>query len=124
MESSLTRLELDLRAAGLVVAHRASQIVRKTGNDVVRDAQTFSPVRTGNLRSSIGVDFDSNGLGFEAGPTAIYGRFVEEGTSRMAPQAFLGPAFDRNAPQAVAALELLGASVIEDPGANGVGGGG
>lgn len=112
MPSDLNRLEFDLQQAGLVVAHRASRIIRKTGNDVVRDAQGFCPVKTGNLRSTIGVDFDLDGLGFEAGPTALYGKFVEEGTSRMGPHAYLGPGFDRNVPQVVAALGVLGAVVL------------
>jgi HK97 gp10 family phage protein len=116
MASDLNRLEFDLQQAGFVVAHQASRIVVKTGHDVVRDAQAMCPVDTGNLRSSISVDFRYNGLEFEAGPTASYGRFVEEGTSRMAPHAYLGPAFDRNVPGAVTALGVLGATVIEGTG--------
>lgn len=112
MASGLNRLEFDLLQASLVVAHQASRIVVKTGHDVVRDAQAMCPVDTGNLKSSTSVDFSHNGLAFEAGPTASYGKFVEEGTSRMAPHAFLGPAFDRNVPGAVAALGVLGATVI------------
>lgn len=112
MPSDLNRLQFDLMAAGPIVAARASRAIRKNGYDVVRDAQAFCPVDTGNLKSSIGVDFDSDGLGYEAGPTASYGRYVEEGTSRMAPHAYLGPAFDRNLPGVTAALGLLGASVI------------
>lgn len=112
MTSSLNRLEFDLRRAGLVTAHRASVVIRKVGHDTVRDAQALCPVDTGNLKSSISVDFDFNGLGFEAGPTASYGKFVEEGTSRMAPHAYLGPAFDRNVPQAVTALGMLGATLL------------
>ena len=42
------------------------------------------------------------------GPTADYGRFVEYGTSRMAPQAFMGPSFDRNAALYVQACEAIG----------------
>src|SRR4051794_24712803 len=113
MASDLNRLEFDLRQAGFRVAAQASRVIRKTGQDVVRDAQTFCPVDTGNLKSSISVDYSLNGLAFEAGPTAIYGGFVENGTSRMAPHAYLGPAFDRNVPGAVTALGLLGARVIE-----------
>ena len=112
MASDLNRLEFDLQRAGLVVAHQASRIVVKTGHDVVRDAQAFCPVRTGNLRSSISVDFRYNGLEFEAGPTSSYVGFVERGTSRMAPHAYLGPAFDRNVPGVVTALGLLGATVL------------
>lgn len=113
MASDLNRLEFDLQQAGLIVAHRAGRVIAKTGHDVVRDAQAFCPVKTGNLRSSISVDFDHDGMGFEAGPTASYGIFLELGTSRMGPHAYLGPAFDRNVPGAVTALGLLGATVLE-----------
>jgi len=110
--SDLNRLEFDLRQAGLRVAAQASQVVRRTGQAVVRDAQAMAPVDTGALRASIGVDYDLDGLGFEAGPTVLYGKFVEEGTSRMAPHAYLGPAFDRNVPGVVAALTALGGNVL------------
>lgn len=112
MISGLNRLEIDLTNAGHIAGIRSARIVRKTGQDVVRDAQLLCPVDTGNLRSSIGLDYDPDGFGWEAGPTASYGRYVEEGTSRMAPHAYLGPAFDRNVPAAVAAFEALGGSVI------------
>ncbi|RCG31984.1 HK97 gp10 family phage protein [Sphaerisporangium album] len=53
--------------------------VEKTGHNTVAYAQNLAPVDTGNLRASIGVDFDDDGLGFEAGPTAEYGDTVEYG---------------------------------------------
>lgn len=112
MASGLNRLEADLGRASFEAAAQAAAVVRKVGMDVVRDAQALCPVDTGFLKSSIGVDFDPDGLGFEAGPTAHYGKWVEEGTSRMAPHAYLGPAFDRNIPGAVAALGALGARVL------------
>ena len=112
MISDLNRLEFDLTRAGLLVAHRASVIIRRTGAAVVRDAQMFCPVDTGFLRDSIGFDMDHDSMGFEAGPTAWYGRYVEEGTSRMAPSGYLGPAFDRNVPGAVTALGLLGGRLL------------
>jgi HK97 gp10 family phage protein len=87
--------------------------VQKTGHDVVRDAQAFAPVDTGNLRNSIGVDFDSDRLGFEAGPTASYAPYLEWGTSRMGPHAFMGPAFDRNVPAFIAASEELGGVILD-----------
>jgi HK97 gp10 family phage protein len=110
--SGLNRLEVDLGEASAEVAARASSVVRAAGQMVVRDAQAMAPVDTGALRASISVDYGNGGMSFEAGPTVSYGKFVEQGTSRMAPHAFLGPAFDRNVPGAVTALGLLGARVI------------
>jgi HK97 gp10 family phage protein len=110
--SDLNRLAVDLHHAGLLMAANASKIVRKGGQDVVRDAQAFAVVRTGAMKNSIGVDYGADGLSFEAGPTVSYAPHVEFGTSRMAPRAFMGPAFDRNVPQIVAELGLLGGSVL------------
>jgi HK97 gp10 family phage protein len=110
--SDLNRLEVDLLEGGLRVAAQASLAVRKNGFYVVRDAQIFCPVDTGALKNSIGVDFDGDGLGYEAGPTMEYAPHVEWGTSRMGPHAFLGPAFDRNLPDVITALEQLGGSIV------------
>jgi HK97 gp10 family phage protein len=111
--SDLNRLEVDLLGAGFAVAQGASKIVRKGGQDVVRDAQAFAVVRTGAMKNSVGVDYGFDGLSFEAGPTVSYAPYIEFGTSRIAPRAFMGPAFDRNVPQIVAELGLLGGSVLE-----------
>lgn len=109
--ADLNRLEIELGRVSLRAAAQAAAIVRRTGYAVVADAQAICPVDTGFLRSSIGVDFDNNGLGFVAGPTANYGAHVEFGTSRMAPRAYMGPAFDRQAAVAVAALAALGGAL-------------
>jgi HK97 gp10 family phage protein len=110
--SGLNRLEVDLGEASAQVVAQASAVVRAAGQAVVRDAQAMAPVDTGALRASISVDYDNGGLAFEAGPTVSYGGYVEQGTSRMAPHAYLGPAFDRNVPGVVTALGILGARVI------------
>lgn len=112
MPSDLNNLYVDLGKAAGSIYIEAKKIIAKGGQDVVRDAQAFCPVRTGNLKNSISVDYGANGLSFEAGPTMNYGMWVECGTSRMAPRAFLGPAFDRNVPQIVGELDRLGGKVI------------
>ena len=73
--------------------------IQKAASDIKRDAQAFAPVDTGNLRSSITYETAelAGGVRAEIGPTAAYGHYVEYGTSRMAPHAYLGPAFDRHA---------------------------
>lgn len=108
----LNSLSADLTHAGLIIAHRGSKAVHKIGQDVVHDGQAFAAVDTGNMRNGIGVDYDGDGLGFEAGPTASYAPYQEYGTSRMAPHAFMGPSLDRNTPPFVAAVEELGGSIL------------
>ena len=80
------------------------------------DARTLAPVDTGNLRSSIGVTADTGWRGevltATVGPTAHYGRYVEEGTSRMGPQPYMMPAADRHEPLFVAAIQSLGGQVL------------
>ncbi len=91
-------LAVDLRGAGDRVKPLARVVVAKSGADIVGDAKILAPVDTGNLANSIGMDLDPDGLGVTAGPTADYGDYVEKGTSRMAAQPYMSPAFDRRAP--------------------------
>jgi HK97 gp10 family phage protein len=91
----ISELAADLHHAGPVAVERAKVVVQKTGHDTVAGAQAICPVDTGNLKSSIGVDFEAGGLGWEAGPTAHYGGYVEYGTRYMAPQAYMGPVFEQ-----------------------------
>lgn len=107
--TALNKLEVRIGQAAKKVPEQARQVTRKTANDVERDAKTFCPVDTGFLRNSIGVDMAGNAYYTEAviGPTADYGPYVEFGTSRMAPSAFMGPAFDRHSGEYVQAMEKI-----------------
>lgn len=110
--SEIIRLGRELGAAGNRVVERTRVVVAKAGHDTVADAQQRAPVDTGHLRNSIGVDIDPDGLGFEAGPIANYGHYVEFGTTRMSPQPYLMPAFDRVLPGTFAALEQVAAGML------------
>lgn len=96
--SELNRFVASMRDVPDDVLARVVLATRKVGADVKRDAMTFAPVDTGNLRGSIGYEttISADAVEAEIGPTAEYGHWVEDGTSRMAPQAYMGPAFDRN----------------------------
>jgi HK97 gp10 family phage protein len=97
--------------------HRATaltdQIVIKTAHDIEAYAKQAVPVDTGATRSSIGTDIIRNGAGAGYGVTAeigaktSYAPFLEGGTERMAPRAFMGPAFDRYVGPFYAALEAV-----------------
>lgn len=107
--SELNRLAVDLRQAPAKVGDRARTVMRKTALDIEADGKRFAPVDTGNLRNSIGHSdlrtlTQTGTLEVEIGPTASYGAFVEFGTSRMAPHAYMGPAFDRATPGFVDAM--------------------
>lgn len=115
----LNRIAVDLTQAALLAPVRASLAVVKTAFDVEADAKQFAPIDTGNLRSSItsgpiGEDraLRPGDLSAEIGPTAEYGEYVEDGTSRQAPAAYMGPAADRRFPPFVQAMEQIGAQVL------------
>lgn len=112
----LNRLSADLQSAGTRAGAAASTVVRRTALAVERDAKAFAPVDTANLRSSISMDLVSDGrsAAVEAvvGPTANYGAYVEFGTSRAAPRAYMGPALDRNAGAFADAIAQLGGDVL------------
>lgn len=108
--SSLNRLTYDLASAPGILGARTALVVRKAAHDIEATAKSFAPVDTGALRSSIGVDFDGDGRGQEMtatiGPSVDYAPYVEFGTSRHAPAAFMGPALDRHSADFEAALGM------------------
>lgn len=103
--SDLNRLAVDLGKVPGKAVPMARTILEKSSADIERDAKAFCPVDTGNLRASISRDLV--GLTAEIGPTASYGGYVEWGTSRMGPAAYMGPAFDRHAGEFEQALGLI-----------------
>jgi HK97 gp10 family phage protein len=116
MADDLRRLAADIQRAARTTGQRAQLVIRKSATDIESTAKNLVPVDTGNLKGSIGHSDlrtvgRSGSLSVEIGPTANYGIFIEQGTSRMAPQPFMGPAADRHTPafeQAMAQLGLEG----------------
>lgn len=103
--SETTRYAADLGKVGPVVVKQARLAVEMAVRGTEREAKMFAPVDTGNLRNSITSDI--RGLTGVVGPTADYGAYVEYGTSRMGPAAYMGPAFDRNAAVFVQAMTKI-----------------
>lgn len=110
--SEVRDLDRRLASASARLDRAAKRVVAKTGHDTVTGSQAICPVDTGHLKSTISVDIDPDGLGFEAGPYASYGRYVEFGTSRMAPQPYLLPVFDRQAEMAMRALDQIVGNIL------------
>ncbi|GGM27136.1 hypothetical protein GCM10011608_09910 [Micromonospora sonchi] len=108
----LNTVELRLRTAKGRVGAKGSEVVRRSALKVEEWAKLFVPVRFGHLKGSIGPpSFSGDGRhgAMEAtiSATANYARFVEWGTSRMAPRAFMGPALDRVSPDFAAAVAAM-----------------
>jgi hypothetical protein len=108
--SEVNALARDLNSAGAYVEERAPLVVSKVGHDMLATWQVLVPVDTGFLKSSGSLDVV--GLGFDLGPTAEYGGYVELGTSRMNPEPALGPAFDMHLPNLEQALGSLGENAV------------
>lgn len=107
--SQVRRLADDMARSPARVRAGASRVVAKAAYDTEGDAKDFCPVDTGKLKNSIGATIRE--LVAVVGPTANYGGYVEDGTSRQSPQPYMRPAFDRREPLFVRALE----QIAEDP---------
>lgn len=113
--SEVRALGSRMQSAGGRIGAKASAALRATALAIQNDAKALAPVGdTGDLRDSITVRVTGDGrtgtMAVEVGPTIEYGFYQEFGTSDMAPQPFLGPAFDANAPKYTAALATIAES--------------
>lgn len=104
--SEVNHLAADLAKAGPKAVLQAQRVIAKTAHDIEATAKQMAPVDTGAMRNSIGVD--TGVLQATIGPTVSYAPYVEFGTSRQAPAAFMGPALDRNNPDFYAAMDAIG----------------
>jgi hypothetical protein len=110
--ASLELLAVEFRAAGPKAVARAKIVLKKTAFDIERNAKAIVPVDFGDLRDSIGHSdmrvISASNMAVEVGPTMDYGGYVEHGTSRMAPQAYMGPSLDRFAGPFEQAMQQIG----------------
>lgn len=114
--SELRNLAADLGAVPKIAGQLAKVAVKKTAKDIEATAKTLAPVDTGNLRSSIKTS-DLRGVSqkspsAEVRASANYAVYQELGTSRMAPQPFMGPAADKHAPAFEQAMAQLAAKAL------------
>lgn len=99
----LNDLIVDLASEARDAPGRARMVVQSNAKKVKESMKVFAPVDEGELRDSISYETKllAGGATAEIGPTATrdgfpYPAAVEWGTSKMAPQAFAGPALDRH----------------------------
>lgn len=109
--AQLRQVERQLDLSGRAARAKTQAAVHKAAFSVERGAKLRAPVDTGNLRNSINTSMSGTGIGSdieaEVGPEANYGGFIELGTWKMAPQPYLGPAFDEVEPAFIAALQAI-----------------
>ena len=106
----VARLTVDLGHAGARTIKDAAVAIDVAARTCERDAKIFAPVDTGNLRNSI--TSDVRGLTAEIGPSAEYAAHVEFGTSRMAPQPYMGPAAGRAGELLMKAMQGIAARAV------------
>lgn len=82
--------------------------------DTANGARELAPVDTGYLRASITTEAgtDGNTVYGEVTAGANYAAYVENGTSRMSPQPYMGPSRERNAPKWLEAMRQLGGKAV------------
>jgi HK97 gp10 family phage protein len=89
---------VSLSRASANAKERAGKVVEETARRVETTAKELCPRLTGSLAGSIHTTpLSSWGVvSAEVGPSSRYGSFVEFGTYKDAPQAYMGPALDRH----------------------------
>lgn len=105
--TTATALAAEFAAEAANLQREAAKVVAKTAHDTRRDMAVGAPVDTGFLRSSTTVEISADGLSAEVGPEAEYGRYVNDGTYKMAPRPFVDQAAERNTPAFLAACAAL-----------------
>lgn len=108
--SELRDLRGDLTKGAAKVEKAAPVIVKKSALAIEATAKINAPVDTGTLESSISSDI--NGLTAEIGPDTDYEAYVEYGTSKMNAQPYMGPAFEKHAPQFEQALGKVAEKIL------------
>ena len=73
------------------------EALEKGAEIIVRRARSLVPVDTGLLKRSGVVKGENNGTSIQIGWTksGFYGRFLERGTSKMAPRPHIWPAYEQ-----------------------------
>lgn len=102
-----------LRATAKATPGKVALATTKATIDTSNDAKINAPVRTGNLRDSIKYETAISGTSVTGRvyAEAHYAPFVENGTSRMAAQPYMGPSFETHSAKWLEAMARLGTEV-------------
>lgn len=103
-----------LENAGRKINPLVVDATTKATLDTASAARELAPVDTGYLRASITTATGSDGstVWGEVTAGAEYATFLENGTSRMAPQPFMRPARETVKPAWLAAMAQLGGKAV------------
>lgn len=114
--SELRQVGADLEKNGGGVGAKSATALKKTAYDIEAGGKARARVDTGAMKNSISTTITGDGrfseITAEIGPTVDYGLWQEIGTSVMAGQAFMGPAFDQYYPPFEQAIAQIGGQIL------------
>ena len=99
-DRAIQQIANQLRRRGARIEQAAKRVLRETAEEIVQAAKSRAPVKTGNLRDSIHLEEENDGLTFKITADAknqsgeCYAKIVE--FSPKINQPFLQPALDAN----------------------------
>lgn len=108
--SEIRRFERDVEVGTAEAKKQVRAVVRASVFATEAGGKARAPVLTGFHRNSITSDFRGSNADVaqgETGPESGYGRFLEDGTDRMAARPHMGPAADEQEPIFYEALEAI-----------------
>lgn len=83
------------------------KVIQVNGAELQGKAQDYSPVDTGFLKRSIGLELEDGGMTARSEATAEYAPYVEYGTRFMGAQPYMSPAFNEQKKQFKSDLEKI-----------------
>lgn len=108
--SDFHKLAADMERGSAELEPKAKVVVRKSTADTGRGAKARCPVDDGDLLASITVNV--TGLTGTVTAGTDHAEYVEDGTSVMAPEPFMGPALMSNTPGFVAGFEHIAGTIL------------
>ena len=103
----------DLARAAAGLESSAEKRVDRVANRALATARSVAPVDEGDLRDGLRTRKEG-GVRVVVEVTNYYVTFQEFGTSRMAPNPFIGPAVDRHAPELFKEVEGLADDIAKE----------
>lgn len=114
--SELAALRASMDRATLRVGAKGAQIIRAGAAKMERGMKSRAKVDTGAMRNSVSSsilgDGRSTAIVAEVGPSVDYAVYVNNGTSRMTGDDFVGKSFDEVIPGVLAAAAQLGDELL------------